>query len=152
MRTTAILVTLLGLLTAFARPAQVEDPQITERVNALLHAYSSKDVPAVMSMLDPRAAMYGTATSEFYTTPSGIERLLQADYSRWTSSSFGDPRDVTVETSGDLQTIFFDTPFTAAYVDGQKRTFVIRFATVWRKEGGHWLLIQSMNAVAADNP
>jgi hypothetical protein len=56
-----------------------------------------------------------------------------------------------VETSGDLQTIFFDATFTAVYMDRRKRTFVIRFATVWRKQNAKWILVQSMNAVATGN-
>lgn len=152
MRTTTIIFAFLGLLTGFASAAPATDPQAIARVDKLLTAYSRKDEPAFMTMLDKHAAMYGTAQSEFYTTPGGIRGLLKSDYRQWTTSAFGTPRNVTVETSGDLQTVFFDAPFTAMYTDRHQRTFVIRFATVWHKIGDRWLLLQSMNAVAMSNP
>ena len=146
MRISLLLAALLGILTTFAQGAPEADAAAAARVNALLAAYSAKDVPAVIKMLDPSAAMYGTTASEFFTTPSGIEGLLRSDYRQWSSASFGSPRNVTLQSSGDLQTVFFDAPFTATYGDDKQRTFMIRFATVWHNTGGRWLLIQSMNA------
>lgn len=148
MRITMLLAALVCFLMSPAQAASSGDGQTIARIETLLRVYSEKDIPAFMRMLDPGAAMYGTAASEFYTTPTGIEGLLRADYRQWTSSSFGEPRNVTVETSGALQAVFFDAPFTAKFQDGNSRTFMLRFATVWRKSETHWRLVQSTNAVA----
>ena len=148
MRTTIILAALLAALPAFAQAAPSSDVA-PARVTALLTAYAKKDVPAVMAMLDPQAAMYGTVESEFFTTPEGIAKLLHADYQQWSVASFGAPRNVTVEGDDNLQSVFFDAPFSATLADGKQIAVTVRFATVWRKHGDRWLLLQSMNADVA---
>lgn len=99
-----------------------------------------------MRLLDPRATMYGDAASEFYTTTPGIEGLLAADYRQWSSARFGQPMHVSTETSDDLETVFFDAPFTLVMADGRAITVTVRFATVWHRAGGRYLLLQSSNA------
>ncbi|MDE2481062.1 MAG: DUF4440 domain-containing protein [bacterium] len=141
----------IALAAAIAAPCSAHgkaDPAVVARVNQLLDAYSQKQIGTVMAMLDPGAAMYGTALKEFYTTPRGIAALLSSDYRQWNSSRFGAPRNVTTEASGDLQSVFFDAPFAIVTAEGRKRAFTVRFATVWHRDpAGQWRLIQSMNAV-----
>src|SRR5579883_3327087 len=100
MKLAILFAAFLTFLTPVAHAAPAQDTQAVARVDALLTAYAKKDVPAVMAMLDPSASMYGTVTSEFETTPDSIRGLLGSDYRQWDHASFGQPSNVTVQTSG----------------------------------------------------
>ena len=138
----AIVCACAGSAAAAEAPAVDVPPYVTE----LLSAYANKDVAGVTRLLDARATMYGDAASEVFTTPAEIEGLLASDYRQWSSAHFGRPLHVSIESSRDLESVFFDAPFTFVTSDANTMTVTVRFATVWHRVHDRYLLLQSSNA------
>jgi ketosteroid isomerase-like protein len=144
MITTALL--LFSLITGPGNMAST-DASLMQSIRAVLTAYSRKDVDGVLErMLPEHPVMYGSSVNEVYNTPKGIRSLLASDYRQWDTSRFGELQNVNVEIDGTMATAFFDAPF-SMNSHGHVLNVVIRFATVWRKAGGTWLLAQSANFV-----
>lgn len=130
--------------SAMPQALRLDADRVQARVDELLAAYARNDVEAVLAMLDPRAVtVYGSDVVEFYTRPDEVRRMMRDDFRLWRSAEFGAPRDLSVRVAGELATAFFHVPFRA----GGGREVVVRFATVWRRDGDRWLLTQSANTV-----
>ncbi len=123
------------------------DSSLTQSIRAVLTAYGNKDIDGVLKRMVPdHPVMYGSGVSEVYTTQTGIRRFLRSDYRQWDSSKFGALQNLNVDVEGATASAFFDAPFTMNS-HGHVLNVVVRFATVWHKIDGTWLLAESANFV-----
>lgn len=142
----------IALLLSIAAPVEASqaDPTLVASAKALLADYAAKNTAAAATMIDPAATVYGERADEVENTPDAVRALFQSDGKQWKAASFGALRNVSSSGSGDMGTLFFDAPFSCTFADGTKRTLWIRFATVWHRVNGHWLLLQSTNHTLTD--
>jgi ketosteroid isomerase-like protein len=114
------------------------------RARAFLDAYSKGDEAKVMAMVTSRSLhIYGSDAAEAIEGRQAFRAMLADDQKLWGgNASIGPMTHVSGEQSGSLATLFFDADFT---LNGN--TLPIRFATVWRKEHGQWMLVQESNVV-----
>jgi ketosteroid isomerase-like protein len=110
-----------------------------------LRAYAAGRRDAVMSVVaDDSIHVYGSDVAEVVTTKAGVQAMFDADQQLWRGTArFGSMRNVSSVVAGSLVTLFFDAPF---IVDGHPEV-IVRFATVWRRDGARWKLVQSANVV-----
>jgi ketosteroid isomerase-like protein len=110
-----------------------------------LRAYAAGHRDAVMSVVaDDSIHVYGSDVAEVVTTKAGVQAMLDADQQLWRGTArFGSMRNVSSVAAGSLVTLFFDVPF---IVDDHPEV-IVRFATVWRRDGARWKLVQSANVV-----
>ena len=145
-----LLLLIFGLFGAQAVSAQRvnrDEKPLREKIRLLLDAYGKKDVSRLMSLFDEKdVLMMGADASEVADTKAAIEKLLNDDFRLWETSEFGEFKNFYAAFSGKTATAFFDVPW-QAQAGGAARSFLIRFATVWRKKDGEWKLAQIMNAV-----
>lgn len=134
----------IGVLPSAARPRHDD---IAGHIHQLLDLYARKDVTGLMNLISKDGVLVmGSDLSEVCTTPEQVRELLRNDFLQWQSASFGNPRHIFTQRSGNLVTAFFDVPFTIQRGE-ERQSFVIRFSTVWRKESGGLKLIQSATTV-----
>jgi ketosteroid isomerase-like protein len=117
-------------------------------IQELLSAYARKDLAGVLAMFSPTddVVVFGSDVSEVCASHQAIERLLGYDFQLWDSANFGEPYNLFLQLCEHLATAFFDATLTTR-AQGQQRQFVIRFATIWRRAGQSWQLLQSLNTV-----
>jgi ketosteroid isomerase-like protein len=110
-----------------------------------LRAYAAGNHDAVMRVIaDDSIHVYGSDVAEVVTTKAGLQAMFDADQQLWRgTASFGSMRNVSSVAAGSLVTLFFDAPF----IVGGHPEVIVRFATVWRRDGASWKLVQSTNVV-----
>lgn len=122
-------------------PAQSSD---APDLSAFLNAYARGDAEAVLPQLSPDIVLFGSDEAEIVHGRGEARRMLEADQQLWQHAArIGAPEHLSALRSHDLYTAFFDTPFTVG--NGPRMT--VRFAMVWQKSHGRWLLIRSSNTV-----
>lgn len=113
----------------------------------MLDLYARKDIAGVMNMMADHEVLIMVADlGEVCTSRADIEQLPRNDFRLWDSASFRRVNHVYTRQSGKLVSAFFDVPFTTQKA-GQQQTFIIRFATVWRKSPQGLQLVESANTV-----
>jgi Domain of unknown function (DUF4440) len=137
-------------LSCFALPGAAtlaksdRDSTLLSRVQVLLDAYARDDSSGVLQILDSNEfAMYGSDASELVSTPAQLVTVMADDFKLWHTAKFGRMRDITTSVRGDCGSVFFQIPFSA----GGSAEVLVRFATVWRRANGVWLLTVSSNTV-----
>jgi hypothetical protein len=133
---------LSGLSTAYANCEPLQ-----QRVDALLKAYSEKNLPELTAMLDDSVLVMGSDVSEVADTKAKVSKLASDDFALWTNASFGQPLFLNCRQTAQLSTAAFDVPISMARPDGTVFKTTVRFLTVWNHVPGHgWLLTQSINS------
>lgn len=98
--------------------------------------------------MNDETAVYGSDAAEVFRGRDAIAKMLANDAKLWGGTArVGEMRDISVVTGGEVQSIFFQAPFT---VRGQ-RPLMVRYCMVWRRSGGKWLLLQSSNSVLTED-
>lgn len=137
--------TLAAACATGAQAATSPDAALRAQTQAFIEAYAKVDRDAVFKSVHPnKIYIYGSDASEFISDHAGLKAMLDADAKLWGgTAAFGKMDHVSITRSGDMASIFFDAPFTV----GGRPAVPVRFAMVWRKVGGRWLLVQSSNVV-----
>ena len=139
---------LAGALAVFAlcsTPVYAAAPNVTEQTRLFLDAYAHGDRATVLRLVDGDAVtVYGSDADEVFTGRAAVATMLDDDQRLWGGpATIGAMEHVTVAANGDLASVFFDAPFS---VRGGP-SLPVRFAMVWRRSHGGWLLVQSSNVV-----
>jgi ketosteroid isomerase-like protein len=117
------------------------------RTRQFLDAYVKGDAGAVMAVVDGGTVAYGSDAAEVFRGRDGVAKMLKEDGQLWRGSAvIGEMKDVSVVEKGELATIFFNAPFQV----GGRPAIPVRFSMVWRRKGGHWLLLQSQSAALTE--
>jgi len=116
----------------------------TPDIPAFLSAYARGDAATVVAQLAPDVTLYGSDAAEVFHGREEARRMLEADQQLWHHAAhIGTPEHLSVLSSGNLYTAFFDAPFSV----GDGPSMAVRFAMVWQKQEGRWLLVRSSNTV-----
>lgn len=134
---------MFGLLLMVALTGYIPNG-LEARSRAFLDAYSKGDEAKVMAMVTSQNLhVYGSDAAEAIEGREAFQSMLVDDQKLWGgNASIGPMQHISSELSGSLATLFFDADFT---LNGN--SLPIRFATVWRKERGQWMLVQESNVV-----
>ena len=134
------------LLTSLAPIAVANPPkdELTKTAIAFMDAYVSGNWSGVVSHLTAgELTIYGSDSSEFSTSREAFKTMFDNDQKLWQGQAhFGPLSHVSSFRYGNVGTLFFDRVFELG-----DRKMLVRFSTVWRKEGGEWKLVQSSNVV-----
>lgn len=143
----AMLIACFCATSASAQETTHEDVMLRAQVFELLDAYARNDQAAVLALLDRDSLdVYGSDVSEHAVGVEAFLEMMDADHALWSGTGrveFGSMNDISVRMHGDLATVFFNTPFRV----GETPQLTVRFATVWLRKNGRWLLTQSASAV-----
>lgn len=121
---------------------------LSQAVDQLLKAYSSKSIDQFLNLTDPQEILIlGTDISEIADSRSKARQLIEADFKLWGSAEFGQRTFTSIRASDHLASVAFDVPFTMHRAEGRTDTMTIRFLTVWKWTESRWLLTQSLNSV-----
>ena len=133
----------LALLPAATRADDASsDPLAVTR--RFLDAYAAGDASAVLSLVDPDVAIYGSDVAEVVNGKDALATLLANDQRLWQrAATIGAMTHVSIVTNDRLASLVFDAPF--AIAGGPSRT--VRFSMLWRRGSGGWRLVQESNAV-----
>ena len=119
-----------------------ESFNVAAAVRAWSDAYNACDVDGLTKLYHPRAQLWLAPSPTLAATPEVIQATFRA------SCSSPDPRRSITITPSSVQD-FGDTVTTAGIAqvsltrpDGQPAQFSVRYASVYRKEAGTWLIIQ----------
>jgi hypothetical protein len=92
--------------------------------------------------------MYGSDATEVFHGVASIQAMLANDTRLWSGTAhIGEMQNITVVKEGNLESIFFQAPFTV----GSRPPVPVRFCMIWRHNGKRWLLLQSSNAVVTEH-
>lgn len=134
----------LTLLSPRAIAKERHDGSLRGRVQALVNAYERDDSAGVLRIVDLQGfSIYGSDASELISTPAQLITMMENDFKLWHTAKFGAMRDVAIKVYGNFGSVFFQIPFSA----GGSPDVLVRFATVWRRVNGVWLLTMSSNSV-----
>ncbi|MES1199849.1 MAG: nuclear transport factor 2 family protein [Pseudomonadota bacterium] len=138
----------MGLAAGLAAsPALAADDDLRTAVRAFLDAYASKNIDALMAMLDPEGILViGADAAEVVTTPAAARDLLEADYRLFEHSAFRDFRGFNMRREGRGASVFLEVPWSR--LNPGEPDFLLRFAQFWVRRHDGWKLAQSLNAVA----
>ena len=146
MRTLATL--LIGSCLSLSAVLQAQATDVKSQTRTLLDAYAREDQKTVLASVDDRTVMYGSDASEVFHGVASIQVMLSNDARLWSGTAhIGEMQNITVVKQGNLESIFFQAPFTV----GNRPAVPIRFCMTWRRSGGRWLLLQSSNAVVTEH-
>ncbi|HEY0794483.1 MAG TPA: nuclear transport factor 2 family protein [Acidisarcina sp.] len=119
-------------------------PGIKTQTRAFLDAYARGDHDGVLALTAPDVTIYGSDAAEVFHGRTGVENLLADDQKLWRGKAVLGPMEhVTTELTAGLASIFFDASFSV----GGRPAVPVRFAMIWRRAAGKWLLVQSSNVV-----
>jgi hypothetical protein len=125
-----------------------QTPDIQTQTRAFLDAYARGDSETILAAVDNNTVVYGSDASEVFRGLDSITTMLANDTRLWSNSAqIGDMQNVTTIKQGNLESIFFQAPFTV----GNRPPVPVRFCMIWRRNGKHWLLLQSSNAVITEH-
>lgn len=149
IRRAAVLAAALAALPFSERPASAQPLDVTAQTRLFLDAYARGDRANVVRLLDGDAVtVYGSDADEVFHGGAAVAGMLANDLRLWGGSArIGRMEHVSVVERGELASIFFDAPFS---VRG-RASMPVRFAMVWRRAHGPWLLVQSSNVVPTRN-
>jgi ketosteroid isomerase-like protein len=132
---------------AFATLGHSQVPDVSSQTRTFLDAYSRGDAKAVLRSVDEDTVAYGSDASEIFHGPIAISSMIENDALLWGGQArIGDMHEISIQSGGKLQTIFFQAPFT---ITGRPPVQV-RFCMVWRNDSGRWHLLQSSNSVVTE--
>jgi hypothetical protein len=121
---------------------------VKTQTRTLLDAYAREDQKTVLASIDDRTVMYGSDATEVFHGVASIQAMLSNDARLWSGTAhIGEMQNITVVRQGNLESIFFQAPFTV----GNRPAVPVRFCMTWRRTGGRWLLLQSSNAVVTEH-
>jgi ketosteroid isomerase-like protein len=145
MRSSALLLTTC-LSISLGLHAQTTD--IQSQTRAFLDAYARGDSKTILAAVDNNTVVYGSDAGEVFRGLDSITTMLANDTRLWSNSAhIGDMQNVSTIKQGNLESIFFQAPFTV----GNRPPVPVRFCMIWRRNGKHWLLLQSSNAVVTEH-
>src|SRR5437870_37195 len=122
------LIAILSGCLVVTASAATSDPNtlLSQAVDQLLKAYSSKSVDQFLDLTDPHEILVlGTDISEIADTRSKARQLIEADFKLWGSAEFGQRSFTSIRASDHLSSIAFDVPFTMHRPDGRTDTMTI---------------------------
>jgi hypothetical protein len=123
-------------------------PDVRSQTRALLDAYAREDQKTVLASVDDQTVMYGSDAGEVSHGGAPIQAMLANDARLWSGTAhIGDMQNITVVKQGNLESIFFQAPFSV----GNRPAVPVRFCMTWRRIGSRWLLLQSSNAVVTEH-
>jgi hypothetical protein len=132
-----------GLFISIGLHAQTSD--IQSQTRAFLDAYARGDSKTILAAVDNNTVVYGSDAGEVFRGIDSITTMLSNDARLWSGSAhIGDMQNVTTIEQGNLESIFFQAPFTV----GSRPPVPVRICMIWRYNGKRWLLLQRSNAVA----
>jgi ketosteroid isomerase-like protein len=127
---------------ALTSASRAGEPELQRTVVTFLDSYANGDKAAVLASVAPDIRMYGSDSAEFYSGIDGVSRMFDDDMKLWGGAAkFGTLQDVSTVQEGDLETIFFDVPFSV----GLRPPVPVRFSMVWRLKPDGWKLLLSSN-------
>jgi ketosteroid isomerase-like protein len=119
-------------------------PDIKSDTRNFLDAYARGDREAVLALTAPDITVYGSDAAEVFHGHTEVASMLANDQKLWGGpANIGPMEHVTVAQAKDIVSIFFDASFSA----GGRPALPVRFAMIWRRLGGKWLIVQSSNVV-----
>jgi len=146
MRTLATL--LIGSCLSLNSVLHAQATDVKTQTRTLLDAYAREDQKTVLASIDDQTVMYGSDATEVFHGVASIQAMLANDARLWSGTAhIGEMQNITVVKQGNLESIFFQAPFTV----GNRPAVPVRFCMTWRRTGGRWLLLQSSNAVVTEH-
>ncbi len=132
------------VLSLAASPGYSQTAGVRSRTRAFLDAYAQGDSKTILDSVDTNTTVYGSDAAEFFRGSAAVGTMLANDSRLWAGTAhIGEMQDVSVFKTRNLQTIFFQAPFTV----GGRPPVLVRFCMVWKRSSGHWHVLQSSNAV-----
>jgi len=149
MMNTRILALAIVLSTGLASPVLAQETAIQNCTQDFLEAYVRGDDKAILPLIDQNnVTMYGSDVAEVAHGADALVKLLSADQRLWGGTAhIGAMRNVTLIQDRKLASIVFDVGFSV----GNRPPMPVRVTAIWKREGKHWLLIQSTNAVLSEH-
>ncbi|MEO6805549.1 MAG: nuclear transport factor 2 family protein [Edaphobacter sp.] len=148
MRLVAVLAFGIFLVPGFNARTQAQVHDVKSETRVLLDAYAHQDAKTVLAVISDQTVMYGADSSEIFRGVAQIQTMISNDARLWSGTAhIGDMQNVTVVSHGNLESIFFQAPFTV----GNRPPVPVRFCMLWKHSGKHWLLLQSSNAVVTEH-
>jgi hypothetical protein len=121
---------------------------IRSQATQFLDAYVSGDQYQVLKMVDSEITMYGSDRNEVLHGTKELSELMRLDQLLWQKTArITELCNFSEVSTKSLATLFFDATFTV----GNRPPLPLRFATVWKKKHGKWLLVQSSNVVPTEH-
>jgi SnoaL-like domain len=146
MRTLATL--LIGTCLSLSSVLHAQAKGVKSQTRNLIDAYAREDQKTVLASIDDQTVMYGSDATEVFHGVASIQAMLANDARLWSGTAhIGEMQNITVVKQGNLESIFFQAPFTL----GNRPPAPVRFCMTWRRTGGRWLLLQSSNAVVTEH-
>jgi ketosteroid isomerase-like protein len=143
MKTVSRLFGMMMVLGLAIAPCFAQISETQARTRGFLDAYVHGDTDTILQSIDNDAVVYGSDAGEVFRGRAGVATMMREDAQLWRgSATIGDMTDVSVVEQGDLSTIFFNAPFRV----GNREPVPVRFCLIWKRSGGHWLLVQSQSA------
>ena len=132
------------VLSVAASPGYAQTSGVRSRTRAFLDAYAQGDSKTILDSVDAKTTVYGSDAAEFFRGSAAVGTMLANDSHLWAGTAhIGEMQDVSVFKARNLQTIFFQAPFTV----GGRPPVIVRFCMVWKRSAGRWHVLQSSNAV-----
>jgi ketosteroid isomerase-like protein len=139
---------LLSTCLSISLCLHAQTPDIQSQTRAFLDAYARGDSKTILAAVDNNTVVYGSDAGEVFRGLDAITTMLSNDARLWSGSAhIGDMQNVTTIKQGNLESIFFQAPFTVA----SRPPVPVRFCMIWRHNGKRWLLLQSSNAVVTEH-
>jgi ketosteroid isomerase-like protein len=139
---------LISACLSLSVPLHASTPDIQSQTRTFLDAYAREDAKTVLGSVDNETVVYGSDVSEVFRGLDSIRAMLSNDARLWSGTAhIGEMQNVTVMRQGNLESIFFQAPFTV----GARPPVPVRFCMIWRHTGKHWVLLQSSNAVVTEH-
>jgi ketosteroid isomerase-like protein len=139
---------LLSTCLSISLCLHAQTPDIQSQTRAFLDAYARGDSKTILAAVDNNTIVYGSDAGEVFRGLDSITTMLSNDARLWSGSAhIGDMQNVTTIKQGNLESIFFQAPFTVA----SRPPVPVRFCMIWRHNGKRWLLLQSSNAVVTEH-
>jgi hypothetical protein len=139
---------LLSTCLSISLCLHAQTPDIQSQTRAFLDAYARGDSKTILAAVDNNTVVYGGDAGEVFRGLDAITTMLSNDARLWSGSAhIGDMQNVTTIKQGNLESIFFQAPFTVA----SRPPVPVRFCMIWRHDGKRWILLQSSNAVVTEH-
>lgn len=131
-------------IRAHATPNGNRSTNVTLMTKSFLDAYAGGDVQSVLSIVARDVTVYGSDGAEVFRGRGGVQKMMEQDQLLWHNSAhIGAMQQVSIFSSRELVSIFFNAPFSVS----QGPAVTVRFSIVWRRTGGKWLLVQASSVV-----
>jgi len=126
-----------------------QNSALEKQTRVFLDAYAKGDQETVLELVDrENVTVYGSDVAEVVHGADALLKMMALDQQLWRGSAYiGAMEHVSVIEDKSLASMFFDAPFSVA----GRPPVAVRFAVLWKREGGRWLLVQSSNAVPTEH-